>query len=106
MLARQALSIVKFALISSKRLLMLTEKIFIILFVSAIMVEVAIGSIWSSDTRCQGLFGGGRLGGGYGRVEVAWRRARVTTGEGVAVETLGARERRRCLGARDRERFV
>jgi hypothetical protein len=52
------------------------------------------------------LFGGGRLGGGYGRVEVAWRRARVTTGEGVAVETLGARERRRCLGARDRERFV
>ena len=54
------LSLAKFALISSKRLLMLAEKMVIILLISAIMVqvEVVIGSIWSLDTRCQGLGGG------------------------------------------------
>ena len=67
------LSLAKFALISSKRLLMLAEKMVIILLISAIMVqvEVVIGSIWSLDTRCQGL-GGGVTG---------WRAVRA----GVAV---------------------
>jgi hypothetical protein len=57
MLARHALSFMKLLLTLSKPLLMLTENIIIIIFfISVTAAEVAMASMWSSDTRCDDFF--------------------------------------------------